>query len=206
MKKIFYFIILVSFSISCFSQENFSDISKKDKWHWMGIDFSHAKLIGDGFNDPDKIVNHFFQKWNTLIVWEEKEKYDVPGAFRMKKWYESDSTFYKSHENVDPTKLVRRRNTYSLTKGDIEEIVDGYNIKDNDFNIKLVFIVETLNKTNKEATVWITVFNENKDILLCERMSGIPGGFGIRNYWARSFHNIIKEIEEVKYSHWRRKY
>ena len=42
------------------------------------------KLLGrEGFNDPKKIIDHYFIAWNQLIF-DEGEKYDVKKAFKLK--------------------------------------------------------------------------------------------------------------------------
>lgn len=45
-----------------------------------------------------------------------------------------------------------------------------------------------------------------KEILIHERFTAKPRGFGIRNYWAGSINRIMKEIKNDKYEKWKHRY
>jgi hypothetical protein len=58
-----------------------------------------------------------------------------------------------------------------------------------------------------EGAFFVTFINMNtKEVLFTERMTGEPGGFGLRNYWAGSVYNILKRIKSTEYRSWQKKY
>jgi len=204
MKRIL-FIIIVSLSIQSLSaQSSFSEIKKNHSWVWLGLDFSNTKLLGrEGFNDPKKIIDHYFIAWNQLIF-DEGEKYDVKKAFKLKQLYTDDSYFDAINSTVKLNELFVDR-SYSLSESDINNIVEEYNFSNIKQTIALVFIVERLDKPKEQAVFWVTLINSRtKEIILTERMIGKPGGFGFRNYWAGSIYDIIKQIKKKKYKQWKK--
>jgi hypothetical protein len=45
--------------------------------------------------------------------------------------------------------------------------------------------------------MWVTFVDmKSKTVLLTKHMEGKAGGFGFRNYWAKSFLNVLKSIKE----------
>lgn len=211
MKKILLITFIFAITNSLTAQTSFSDIKKHHSWAWLGLDFSNTKLIGHAaFSDPEKIVNDYLPKIN-ILVFNEAEKYDVMKAFRMSNFYEEDSEdladdlyFDKINSNLSTDELFVDRD-YSLEESDILNIVDNYNFDKVKQDIALIFIIESLDKTGECATMWVTVINtRTKDLLLSERMTGKPGGFGFRNYWAKSVFNVIKQINKKKYKQWKR--
>ena len=204
MKRIL-FIIIVSLSVQSLSaQSSFSEIKKNHSWVWLGLDFSNTKLLGrEGFNDPKKIIDHYFIAWNQLIF-DEGEKYDVKKAFKLKQLYTDDSYFDAINSTVKLNELFVDR-SYSLSKSDIKNIVEDYSFINIKQEIVLVFIVERLDKSKEQAIFWVTLINSRtKEIILTERMIGKPGGFGFRNYWAGAVYDIIKQIKKKKHKQWKK--
>ena len=204
MKKIL-FILILSLNIQLLSaQSSFSEIKKQHSWAWLGLDFSNTKLFGpEGFNDPKKIIDHYFIAWNQLIF-DEGDKYNVKGAFKLKQMYTEDSYFDLLNSKVKSNDIFVDR-SYSVSKSDINNIVKNYNFSNIKQKICLVFIVERLDKPKEQAVVWVTLINSNtKEIILTERMIGKPGGFGFRNYWAGAVYDIIKQIKKKKYKQWKK--
>ena len=204
MKKIL-FILILCLNIQLLSaQSSFSEIKKQHSWVWLGLDFSNTKLLGsEGFNDPKKIIDHYFIAWNQLIF-DEGDKYNVKGAFKLKQMYTEDSYFDLLNSKIKLNDIFVDR-SYSVSKSDINNIVKNYNFSNIKQKICLVFIVERLDKPKEQAVVWVTLINSNtKEIILTERMIGKPGGFGFRNYWAGAVYDIIKQIKKKKYKQWKK--
>ena len=204
MKKILLIIILFLSVQSLSAQSSFSDIKKTHSWVWLGLDFSNTKLLGrEGFNDPKKIIDHYFIAWNQLIF-DEGAKYDVKKAFKLKQMYTEDSYFDAINSTVKLNELFVDR-SYSLSESDINNIVEEYNFSNIKQTIALVFIIERLDKPKEQAVFWVTLINSRtKEIILTERMIGKPGGFGFRNYWAGSIYDIIKQIKKKKHKQWKK--
>ena len=204
MKKILLITFIFVITNSLTAQTSFSNIKNNHSWAWLGLDFSNTKLIGHAaFSDPEKIVDDYLPKIN-ILVFNEAEKYDVMKAFRMSNFYADDLYFDRINSNLSTDELFVGRD-YSLEKSDIFNIVDKYNFDKVKQDIALIFIIESLDKTGECATMWVTVINtRTKDLLLSERMTGKPGGFGFRNYWAKPVFDVIKQIKKKKYKQWKR--
>jgi hypothetical protein len=204
MKKIVLITFIFVITNSLTAQTSFSDINKSHKWAWIGLDFSNTKLFGsEGFNDPKKIIDHYFIAWNQLIF-DEGDKYNVMKAFKLNQMYTEDSYFDAINSTVKLNELFVDR-SYSLSKSDIKNIVEDYSFINIKQEIVLVFIVERLDKSKEQAIFWVTLINSRtKEIILTERMIGKPGGFGFRNYWAGAVNDIIKQIKKKKYKQWKK--
>jgi len=204
MKKILLITFIFAITNSLTSQTSFSDIKKHHSWAWLGLDFSHVKLFNqESFNDPTKIIDHYFIAWNQLIF-DEGDKYNVKDAFKLKQIYTDDSYFDLINSTVKLNEVFVDR-SYSLSKSDINNIVEDYNFSNIKQKVVLVFIVERLDKPKEQAVFWVTLINSRtKEIILTERMIGKPGGFGFRNYWAGAVNDIIKQIKKKKYKKWKK--
>ena len=183
----------------------FSQLTQKDfnaaEVVWYGLDFTQAKLVGSaGFTNPEHIRNDFFDSWNSLIMMEAS-KYDLKGAFR-KSGLKYDLEMIKSlNKNVDYTELVQDK-THSIKKEDVENAVKQYAL-DQKEGYGISFVVESYDKIQEKAFVWVTIFDAaTKNVLVTERMEGKPSGFGLRNYWSGAIYRIITEINKVKYKSW----
>ena len=204
MRKTFFIIILFLSVQSLSAQSSFSEIKKHHSWAWLGLDFSNTKLLeSEGFNDPKKIIDHYFIAWNQLIF-DEGDKYNVMKAFKLKQMYTEDSYFDLINSKVKLNELFADR-SYRISESDIKNIVEGYNLSKIKQKIVLVFIAERLDKPKEQAVFWVTLINSRtKEIILTERMIGKPGGFGFRNYWAGAVYDIIKQIKKKKYKQWKK--
>ena len=77
MKRLLILASLFTITTSLYSQTSFSEINRNHTWAWLGLDFSNTKLLGrEGFNNPKKIIDHYFIAWNQLIF-DEGDKYNV---------------------------------------------------------------------------------------------------------------------------------
>jgi hypothetical protein len=197
--------IFLVFSFVSKGQYTPADVFKVDNITWYGLDFSNIKLIGsEGFTDPYAIKNQFFYSWNNLII-TETDKYDLAGFFH-KSSVENDLSIVQERNMLpDPDELVINTD-YSLGEDEVKKIISEYDITGKE-GIGLVFIMESFNKTKELGYMWVTFFDlETKEVLLSNKMSGKPGGFGIRNYWAKSYYNVMKSIEKKKWKAWKAQY
>ncbi|PWV50696.1 hypothetical protein [Chitinophaga sp. S165] len=172
---------------------------------YLGVDFSAAKIEGETATAAE-IINKF-EPINTVITTESK-KYDVAGAFKRS----SISTFLDAvqtiNAGVNPTTL-KTNNVADLEKGltpaDIDKHVKKYDLKGQK-GIGLVFIMDGMSKTNKEAYVYATLIDlSSKKVLLTERFTGKAQGFGFRNYWAYTIYKVLNSIDHGKYKEWKNK-
>jgi hypothetical protein len=81
----------------------------------------------------------------------------------------------------------------AITEAGILEIISSLSTENNGA-AGLVFIAETLSKTNQSGTFHVVFFDEaTKQIIYSRKVTGKAGGFGVRNYWAASIYSILKK-------------
>lgn len=197
--------IFLVFSFVSKGQHTTADVFKVDNITWYGLDFSNIKLIGsEGFTDPHAIQNRFFSSWNNLFI-SEPEKYNLAETF-SKSSVENDLSIVTERNTLpDPDKLVIEEN-YSFGEDEVKKIISEYDITGKE-GIGLVFIMESFNKTKELGYMWVSFFDiETKEVLLSKKMNGKVGGFGIRNYWAKSFYNVMKRIGKKEWKAWKAQY
>ncbi len=161
---------------------------------WFGIDYTLVQFIGsrDQFNDLPKIRENYFRSWNELIM-IEKDKYDLMTAFSVTKIsYEMENTIRRSQER-DMDGIVQT-GSYSIEEDRVKGVV-RLNTDPSVNRVGAMLVMETLNKLEQKSTMWLAVFNiASGEILYMKRYSGAVSGFGFRNYWARSYYNVISNL------------
>ncbi len=177
---------------------------------WLGIDYSHCKLIGNfaefadaGRKSTWQIRDSYFPKWNAIIM-NEPEKYDVRGMLRR-----GDMTFdldmVTSLNAQTPLAEMEVFTPVIYTAEDIQSFVNQYQFKDKT-GIGIVLICESLNKNLPEAWYHFAAVDMGSGtVLLHERLRGQPSGIGLRNYWANSIHYVIRNIQEYYYWEWKKR-
>ena len=166
-----------------------------DELVWCGIDYTLVKFIGstDQFNDLPKIQSYYFGAWNEIIE-EEKKKYDLNTAFSVATVsYNMEYTILRSQER-DMSGIIQN-GPYTIDEEQVKSVV-MLNTDPSADKLGAMFVMETLNKNAGISTMWLAVFNlASGEILYMRRYSGAVGGFGFRNYYARSHYNVIKNLK-----------
>lgn len=185
------------------SEELFPDFLSQREISWVGIDFSMAKFTRKGFAVSQEILQRYFNEWNMLIITDQK-KYDVRMSFR------------KPVMQYDLSWVSKKNKTVKLSRalGDFITLEDVYNdeaivsyVEDAALpavtDYALMMVVESFDDSTKLGQVWVVVKNmpQNK-VVLCEKFMKEPGGFGLRNYWARVFYNVLFEVQKSAYHRW----
>jgi len=162
---------------------------------WCGIDYTLVKFIGsaDQFNDLPKIQSYYFRAWNE-IVQAESGKYDLNKAFSVATvHYNMEKTILRSQER--DMNGILQFGPYSIDEEQVKSVV-MLNTDPSTDKLGAMFVMETLNKTEAISTMWLAVFNlASGEILYLKRYIGAVGGFGFRNYYARSLYNVIKNLK-----------
>ncbi|MCP4311171.1 MAG: hypothetical protein GY790_07920 [Bacteroidetes bacterium] len=191
MKKIAILLLLGSL---CFASHAWEPSYNSDELVWFGMDYTLVQFIGssDQFSDLSKIRTHYFRSWNELIM-NEESKYDLRPAFSVDKIsYEIENTILRS-EQREMDGIVQT-GSYSIDEGQVKSVV-MLNTNPAVNKVGAIFVMETLNKMEEETTMWLAVFEvATGTILYMKRYSGEVSGFGFRNYWARSYYNVISNL------------
>jgi hypothetical protein len=199
--------ILSMWAMNAHAQKLKSFLDDKDAaFTWLGVDFTQARLIGDAAANASDIVDRQFTGINQVVV-NEPKKYDIPGAFHHSKVTTDLSIVNKRNEAADKDRL-KSDNTADYTRlkpEDITKVVKSYNFGDK-HGIGVLFVVEGLNKTEKRASMYVTIIDmDRKNVLLTERYTGKAQGFTWRNYWAYTIYKVLDDVED-DYKGWKEKY
>ncbi len=174
---------------------------------WLGLDFTEARFIGDRERlGSHSDVLHLMESINQLIV-NEPTKYDIAAAIGRARVEKAINVTSNHNSQLEVSELLsdQTKDYQRLKSSDIERIVSGYSFDDLD-GIGLMFNVESFSKMDESASVWVTFINLNtKKVLFTQRLTGKPGGFGLRNFWGRSIYNIIGDIKKKEFEMWRRR-
>ena len=196
-------VILMACGSRIYGQYTRTDIFTVPELTWFGLDFSMVRLIGpDGFTDPKAIKEIYFMDMNNLVRLEP-DKYDLKKAFHKEK-VGIDLNVVKER-NLLPEMdqiIVPAGTVYYLEDRNISDIIKEYTPEATE-GIGVVFIMESLNKPEEKGYMWVTFFDmASKEVLFAQKMVGVAGGFGWRNYWARTFYNVLKEIGKTRFEAW----
>jgi hypothetical protein len=125
----------------------------------------------------------------------------VKGAFK-KSDLKYDIEMVKAlNKNVDYNTLVQDK-VHTITKENVEKAVSQYNPEQKS-GYGIVFVVESFDKMQEKAFIWVTVFDVvTKKVLVTERIEAQPKGFGLRNFWGGAIYEVINTIKKVKYKSW----
>ncbi len=212
MKKYVIAVFLVSGFLTGFAQTA-RDLFRESnvKISWLGIDFSHVKLIGDfsefagaGERSTAQIRDKYFPQWNYLVL-AEQSKYDIKGMLRKGDIY-YDIDMINELNSRAPLENMEAHNNPNYKPEDIERFIKEYNLEGKE-GIGIVFIAECLNKFANEAYIhFVAIDMTTMSILIHERIRGVPRGIGLRNFWAGAVYNVIKDIRSKYYNIWRKRY
>jgi hypothetical protein len=205
MKKVFFLLAIASVTLNSLAQTK-SDIWGNTPITWLGLDFTQLKFIGSAnqFKDAGTITasdmrNKYFPAWNNLFITEQK-KYDVAGAVnRDNVSYATDVTD-KANGASTSAYFTDNPDDYQLLSAEkISALISHYDFKGKT-GLGLLFFVEGMSKDRVEASMWVTFVNMgSKTVLLTKQVTGAAGGFGFRNYWAKTFLNVLNDIDLKKW-------
>jgi hypothetical protein len=209
MKKIL-FILLILFQALPSKAQSAQDLFRTDiPVTWLGIDYSHCKLIGNfaefadaGRKSTWQIRDSYFPRWNAIIL-DEPDKYDVKGMLRR-----GDLGYDLSMiTGINAQTILAEMEVFSpviYSEEDVQSFINQYEFRDQN-GIGIVFIAESLNKIIPEAWYhFVAIDMRTGKVILHERLRGQPSGVGLRNYWANSIHYVIRNIEEYYYWEWKK--
>lgn len=192
---------LVTFFICVISLQT---LNAQTKITWLGIDFSHVKLIGDfnqfaeaGHKNVAQIQTKYFPSWNMLFI-NEPEKFDIKKALRKEEVF-NDLDMLLQKNQATPSDSFISYNSPQYTQQDIIRFVNEYALEGKE-GTGVLLLAESLNK-GEEAGVFhfVAIDMKTKTILVQQSFKGKPGGFGIRNYWASAIESVLHQIKKKKF-------
>ncbi len=178
-----------------FSQD-MSKLFGTQEFVWCGLDFSMVRCIGsEGFTDPQAVKEKFFSDWNNLVL-SEADKYNFKEPYK-KTTQTNDLSVVTRRNELPDYKTFIINEPYSFEEGQLKKIIADYNLKEAKDGLGLVYVYETLNKTKGHAVVNLVFFDiTSKEIIWTKRYEAPAGGFGFRNFWARTILETMKLSEK----------
>jgi hypothetical protein len=207
MKKISVVLLAVFMSVVAIAQSE-KDVIAASELTWFGIDFSKAQFVGSfnqfaeaGEKGGDQIKHTFFPAWNDVVA-NEREKYDLKKAYNKTSINYDLDVVTKRNAAVDADKLVTLNSDEGrITKEEIAKVVSQY--KSTKKGVGLVYIVDTYSKAEERGVIWVTFFDiATRKVLIAEKFTGKPGGFGLRNYWMKPVFEVMMKTSHEAYRNW----
>jgi hypothetical protein len=209
LKKLFILLMLVLPMLPVRAQTVNDIFDPNTTVTWLGWDLTGAIFIGDREKfGSQSDIQRLMKSWNDLMD-RERDKFNVAGMMKkkVKVEYKLDVTTNHNAE-LDISNILSEKSSdhVHLRKDGVEQIVGAYNYEGAK-GIGLMFNIESLNKINNEASLWVTFVNmETGQVLLTERMTASPSGGGLRNFWAGAIVEIMNHVKKKDFEAWRKKY
>lgn len=201
-KAIFLLVAVMLISVSnLFSQDFPYETFKSSKVTYLGLDYTHARFVDDlAFTSPDELVSKFFKTWNHMLI-VEPDKYD------FKKFTDKSTAIIdlnmmdERNSKVDVANVVQN-DFFELKQNEIPQIVRGMDFGALD-GIAVFFVVGTYNKNAAIASYFLVLFDIDQDeIIYTKKYVTKPSGFGFKNYWARTYYEVLLQLEKDNKKKW----
>ncbi|MEB2777820.1 hypothetical protein SYJ56_21070 [Algoriphagus sp. D3-2-R+10] len=162
---------------------------------WIGIDYTHAKFVGAaGFTDPSDLPR-FLLDWNDFVI-TEPDKYDVKKALGISDVTIDLSYTYKKNEGLDTEAMVQEED-HMITQEEAETVALSYDLSEIEGTAALL-VAECYNKKTTKGSHWLILIDaQTSEIISAEHFVEKPGGFGLRNYWARTIYELLVSKEKA---------
>lgn len=200
-KNILLPVFLVIMVISGYAQKFPYDQYVKSNTTYLGLDYTYARFINRAaFTDQQAIKDKFIWQWNHMLDLEP-EKYDFNKFTENSKSDIFLDIMDERNKTIDPAVLIQDE-YYDINMKDIPAIVDEINFGDLK-GLASFFLVGTYNKNALMATYYFVLYDiDAGTILFTKKYSTKPGGFGLRNYWARTYYNVLLSLENDWKNEW----
>jgi len=206
MKKLF--ALLLTMCSVIFAASAQQELLQSTEVVWYGIDFSHSKFIGEfsqfsdaGTKSSEEIQVKYFPAWNNIVI-TESEKYNIKKFYGFDEVKTDLELVKKNNAAADIDAIFDQAAKNDLSEEKVQKIISSYQISGKK-GLGLVFIVDNFNKTEEQGSIYVTFFDlATKKVLLTKLYVGKPGGFGLKNYWARVVYNVMeasgKDLKKIK--------
>lgn len=202
MKKLTLLFVAVA-GFAALKAQDVKTVFNSEEVVWFGLDFTKAKLIGVTDEKPDVIVKEYLEAWNQPMLYE-RDKFPIEGTFRKITAKFDPEVIQTVNKKVTRETLFGDTETI-LTTAAIQDAVSQYPMGAKKQGLGLVFFIESFNKKKKLATAQVVFFDiATHKVLLAKRVTGEPGGGGLKYYWANSVSNMFKTISSTLYDVWKK--
>lgn len=186
MKKL---VILASVLLLALTATAQPDVKKVREIDYYGIDYSLAKVYG-ATETPEQFKG-LFNAVNELVIHEYK-KFNIGHYFNKQAVEPLLEATVKKNDAIPTDQIFTRDRNYVLSQKQLADHIKEYDITPK-YGVGMVIIAELLNKASNHGSYYVVFFDTlGKEILFSKHASGKPGGFGLRNYWAGSVFDIMR--------------
>jgi hypothetical protein len=155
---------------------------------FFGIDYSLVRFSFISENTAQAVRT--MHEINQLFI-IEAQKYDV-NKLMGKHVVKINLEHADSVTDILNDFPVRFDGDYKIGIDDVKALIANYP-DSADEGVGLVFIAEQMNKKSATGSYYVTFFDlKTKEVLTACRQNGKAGGFGMRNYWAATVYNVMK--------------
>ncbi|MCW5908368.1 MAG: hypothetical protein KIS94_10935 [Chitinophagales bacterium] len=194
-------LLLVSAFVASATAQDAKKIFNSERIVWFGLDFTKAKLVGVTDEKPDVIVSTYLELWNQPMMYEA-DKFPIGSTFR-KTTVQFDPEVVKERNKKVTKESLFGGSEAMITTAAIEQMISEFPIGAKKDGVGVVFFVESFNKKKKLATAHVAFFDiATHKLLLTKRLTGEPGGGGLKYYWANSFSRMFHDITATLYDQW----
>lgn len=197
--------LVISMSTSLTAQTLTDIVNPEVPITWLGLDFTLVKVVADQDEWVSLKPQDMFKRWNDLMI-NEQLKYNVAEALGREQVKFALDVTIDHNANLPAENLFVQQALpeYQVKKEDVVEVVKSYDFKGNT-GIGFMLVAQSLDRP-AEKGVWRAVFinMETKEIIHSVQMAGASSGFGLRNYWASTVYQIIKQIRSSEFKKWKK--
>lgn len=178
----------ILFILACLLHSTLSTAQTEKGIYVYGVDFSHAKVYAA--QETTEQFVQAFEGINLLLIYDPS-KYNFSQMSGRN--VEVDiAPIMKVNASCDYSNLKSYNKSYE--EPDYADIVKKYDLQQPE-GTGIVLVAKILDKPAAMADYKLILFDiATREILSTKDVYGIAGGFGLRNYWARSVYNIITTV------------
>ena len=205
MRKVV-FSVLAILVFSGLSAQTLKDVvNPETPMTWLGLDFSLLKVVADQDAWTGKSPKEMFKAWNELMI-NEQNKFNVAEVLdRDQVKFALEVTMDHNAGLSDNNIFIPQSLPENLAKvGDVPAVIKSYDFKGNT-GIGVMFVAESFDKPALKGNWWITFVNmDTKEIIYIQKLSESAAGFGLRNFWASTVYNSLKQIKSTEFKKWKK--
>lgn len=158
---------------------------------FYGVDFTKVKVYGASESPYD--FKAAFYSINQLFI-NEAKKYNVAKAFR-KEVHNNIKEVCDRAAGIPTDDLFIHSDNYEITDAELATLIKNFSTEEKE-GTGLIIVAELLNKSQSRGFYHIVFFDiKTKKILDTWSANEKARGFGLRNFWARSVHQVINNVK-----------
>ncbi|MCR5568989.1 MAG: hypothetical protein K6G31_06915 [Paludibacteraceae bacterium] len=189
-KRIFIISLVLAFSsLAGYAKKKGNEASVVDSYTFYGVNYSKCHTYGWGEN-PEQTISALAEISRLFV--SEMSKYDLQKFLEKRVDNYDVEVSVKQTLAKDPKTLETYNQDDRLSFDTIQAVVRGLELKDST-GYGLMIFGDFLNKKDKVGIYQYVFFDiATREIVEKWEAEGEPGGFGLRNYWAKSVYNTLR--------------